>query len=91
MMAREQELQDALLLAQKANSAKKEFLSRISHESRTPMNAIIGMTTIAGAHLEERSRKKSKKETARFFWSRDRLERIDIGQKTSGMQARYFL
>ena len=55
------------------------------------MNAIIGMTTIAGAHLEERSRKKSKKETARFFWSRDRLERIDIGQKTSGMQAGYFL
>lgn len=32
---------------QKANRAKSEFLSRVSHEMRTPMNAIIGMTKIA--------------------------------------------
>jgi len=32
---------------QKANRAKSEFLSRMSHEMRTPMNAIIGMTKIA--------------------------------------------
>lgn len=56
LQARENELQDALLLAQKANSAKKDFLSRMSHEIRTPMNVIIGMTTIAGTHLEDHKR-----------------------------------
>lgn len=56
LKTREHELQDALLLAQKANNAKRDFLSRMSHEIRTPMNAIIGMTTIAGTHLDDRSR-----------------------------------
>ena len=56
LVARERELQDALLLAQKANNAKKDFLSRMSHEIRTPMNAIIGMTTIAGTHLDDRNK-----------------------------------
>ncbi|MCB6366302.1 response regulator [Intestinibacillus massiliensis] len=42
----EQLLRDALAAAQAANSAKSEFLSRMSHDIRTPMNAIIGMTTI---------------------------------------------
>ncbi len=44
-------LQDALDAANVANRAKSEFLSRMSHDIRTPMNAIIGMTAIAGAHL----------------------------------------
>ena len=36
--------------AENANAAKREFLSNMSHDIRTPMNAIIGMTTIAIAN-----------------------------------------
>ncbi len=39
-------LQRALTEAQSANLAKSDFLSRMSHEMRTPMNAVIGMTAI---------------------------------------------
>lgn len=39
-------LRDALTSAEAANKAKSEFLSRMSHDIRTPMNAIIGMSTI---------------------------------------------
>lgn len=42
----EQLLRDALTSAKAANSAKSDFLSRMSHDIRTPMNAIIGMSTI---------------------------------------------
>lgn len=42
----EQLLREALKSAQAANNAKSEFLSRMSHDIRTPMNAIIGMSTI---------------------------------------------
>ncbi len=51
-------LQDALLLAESASHAKSEFLSRMSHDIRTPMNAVIGYATIAAAHLDERERVK---------------------------------
>lgn len=42
----EQLLRDALASANAANRAKSDFLSRMSHDIRTPMNAIIGMSTI---------------------------------------------
>lgn len=47
-------LQEALLQAQHANSAKTTFLSNMSHDIRTPMNAIIGFTTIAVSHIDNR-------------------------------------
>ncbi|MCM1184745.1 MAG: hybrid sensor histidine kinase/response regulator, partial [Roseburia sp.] len=50
-----QALQDALLQAQHANNAKTTFLSNMSHDIRTPMNAIIGFTTIAVSHIDNKS------------------------------------
>ena len=44
--------------AQAANDAKSQFLSSISHDIRTPMNAIIGMTTIASTRLDDKERVK---------------------------------
>jgi PAS domain S-box-containing protein len=40
-------------MAEQSNRAKSNFLSRMSHEMRTPMNAIIGMTTIAQSSHEK--------------------------------------
>lgn len=51
-----QQLQSALREAENASRAKSDFLSRMSHDIRTPMNAIVGMTEIAGAHLLEPQR-----------------------------------
>ncbi|MCM1119627.1 MAG: response regulator [bacterium] len=42
--------------AEAANYAKSDFLSKMSHDIRTPMNAIIGMTAIAGAHIDDHDR-----------------------------------
>jgi len=49
-------LQEAYEAAKRANHAKSDFLARMSHDIRTPMNAIIGMTAIAAAHMDERER-----------------------------------
>ena len=50
-----QQLEHALALAEAASQAKTAFLSSMSHDIRTPMNAIMGMTTLASAHMDDRS------------------------------------
>ncbi|MBD5463478.1 MAG: response regulator [Lachnospiraceae bacterium] len=53
-MEKKRLLEDALLQANKANKAKSEFLSNMSHDIRTPMNAIIGFTTLAISRIDRK-------------------------------------
>ena len=53
-------LENAVSAAQSANRAKSTFLSNMSHDIRTPMNAIIGFTTLALTNID-------KKETIRDY------------------------
>lgn len=52
----EMALQEAYDVAEAANRAKTQFLSSMSHDIRTPMNGIIGMTAIAAAHIDDKAR-----------------------------------
>ena len=49
-------LKNALSAAETANRAKSDFLQTMSHDIRTPMNGIIGMTAIAAAHIDDKER-----------------------------------
>ena len=47
-------LEDALMQANRANKAKSIFLSNMSHDIRTPMNAIVGFTSLAISHIDRK-------------------------------------
>lgn len=51
-------LEDALMQANRANKAKSIFLSNMSHDIRTPMNAIVGFTALASAHIDNKEQVK---------------------------------
>lgn len=50
---------EAMERAKAASNAKNEFLSAMSHDLRTPINGVVGMTAIAAAHLSDQDRVKS--------------------------------
>ncbi len=60
VIQREEEQKEMLILAaaraEAASTAKSDFLSRMSHDIRTPMNAILGMTTVAAMHIDDKKR-----------------------------------
>ena len=51
-----QALSEAVRAAETANKAKSTFLSNMSHDIRTPMNAIIGFTTLAVSNIDDKKR-----------------------------------
>lgn len=59
-ITKDKEIQNSLLEAMErtkaASNAKNEFLSAMSHDLRTPINGIVGMTAIAAAYLDDKNR-----------------------------------
>lgn len=49
-------LVEAMERAEEASRAKNDFLSAMSHDLRTPINGVVGMTTIAATHLDDKNR-----------------------------------
>ena len=56
LLAVNRHLRVAVAAAQEANETKTRFLASMSHDIRTPMNAVLGMTAIAKEHVDEPER-----------------------------------
>lgn len=65
------DLEIALLRAESANSAKTTFLNNMSHDIRTSMNAIIGFTSLAASHVDNKN--KVKEYLSKIFTSSEHL------------------
>ena len=66
---REKDLMSAADAVRRANEAKSEFLSRMSHDIRTPMNVIMGFTNIALQHADDPGKMKERLEKIRVSGS----------------------
>lgn len=64
--AKERELAEARRMAESANKAKTTFLFNVSHDIRTPMNAIIGYTNLLEKHLDDKEKLKSYTEKIKY-------------------------
>lgn len=56
LQAKNKELEISMKAEQQANLAKRQFLFNMSHDIRTPMNAILGFTQLAEKHLDDTAR-----------------------------------
>lgn len=65
----QEKISAAVVVAEQANAAKSTFFSSMSHDMRTPMNGIVGMTAIAKRNLDDRDR------------VLDCLDKIDLSSK----------
>ena len=65
LQKKNEELRETAIQAEKANAAKSSFLSRMSHDIRTPLNGIIGLLEIDAAHPEDTELVNSNREKMR--------------------------